>query len=441
MPLHRSLAGTYPIALRRVATTIVSFALLVPAIGHSQSLESELPPLPGEFDYRQPAAREVPYAIPDVSEAMVRETQLRERWLTLKLGFVSLYDFTTFNQDADSVAQVGRQNDEGEVRAARLILRGTLGTAHRVQYMLAAEYKGFDTEPGDTWNIADLSFTFPLGNEATRLTIGKTKETFSYEMVGSSANLPQMERVLNPFFVSRNIGIKLDRVLGAEHRATASIGIFSNDWGGEGSGASTTTDVTGRLTRLLWSTNEDTSFLHLGASLRYVTPNEDVLQYKGRPETNVSDNFVDTGVFEADHALHFALEMLWNRGPYSVLAEYNQASVDAPLSGDPRFCGYYVTGSWVLTGETRPYDRTTGYAKRVMPDGRWGAPELVLRYSHVDLDSGNLEGGSFDKVYIGINWWATRRWKAGLGWGRTWLDRSGLDGTTDSLLTRLQWVF
>jgi hypothetical protein len=31
------------------------------------------------------------------------------------------------------------------------------------------------------------------------MTIGKTKETFSYELVGDSANLPQMERVLNPF--------------------------------------------------------------------------------------------------------------------------------------------------------------------------------------------------------------------------------------------------
>jgi phosphate-selective porin OprO/OprP len=441
MPRRRSVASIFPALLHAAATAILSWSLLVPVVGHAQSLESELPPLPGEFKYRAPAAREIPYAIPDVSEAMVRETQVQERWLTLKIGFVSLYDFTTFSQDSDSIAQVGRQDDDGEVRAARLVLRGTLGNAHRVQYLLAAEYKGFDQEPGDTWSIADFSFTFPLGTEATRLTVGKSKETFAYEMVGSSANLPQMERVLNPFFVSRNIGVKLDQVLGPEHRATASIGIFSNDWGGEGSGASTTTDVTGRLTRLLWSSNEDTSFLHLGASFRYVTPNEDVLQYKGRPETNVSDNFVDTGAFEADHALHFAVEMLWNKGPYSVLAEYNQASVDAPVSGDPRFFGYYVTGSWVLTGETRPYDRTTAYAKRIMPDGRWGAPELVVRYSHVDLNGGNIEGGSFDKVYIGINWWATRRWKAGLGWGRTWLDRFDTDGTTNSLLTRLQWVF
>jgi len=87
------------------------------------------------------------------------------------------------------------------------------------------------------------------------------------------------------------------------------------------------------------------------------------------------------------------------------------------------------------------YDRTVGYARRVMPEGRWGAPELVARFSHVDLDGGSIQGGKFDKTYLGINWWATRRWKVGFGWGHTWLDRSGTTGITDIFLTRLQWVY
>jgi phosphate-selective porin OprO/OprP len=135
------------------------------------------------------------------------------------------------------------------------------------------------------------------------------------------------------------------------------------------------------------------------------------------------------------------LEALWNEGPFSVLAEYNRAWVDSSASGDPSFSGYYLTASWVITGETRPYDRTVGYARRVMPKGHWGAPELVARFSHVDLDDGAVQGGSFDKTYLGINWWATRRWKFGIGWGHTWLDRFGTTGNTDSFLTRIQWVY
>jgi phosphate-selective porin OprO/OprP len=115
--------------------------------------------------------------------------------------------------------------------------------------------------------------------------------------------------------------------------------------------------------------------------------------------------------------------------------------VASAAAGHPDFSGYYLTGSWVLTGETRPYDRTVGYARRIIPKGRWGAPELVARYSHIDLDDGAVQGGSFNKTHIGLNWWATRRWKFGVGWGRTWLRRFGTTGRTDSLLTRLQWVF
>jgi len=115
--------------------------------------------------------------------------------------------------------------------------------------------------------------------------------------------------------------------------------------------------------------------------------------------------------------------------------------VDSPASGNPRFSGYYVTGSWILTGETRPYDRTVGYARRVMPKGRWGAPELVARFSHEDFDDGVVQGGKFDKTYLGINWWATRRSKLGFGWGHTWLDRFDTTGETDSFQVRFQWIY
>jgi phosphate-selective porin OprO/OprP len=124
-----------------------------------------------------------------------------------------------------------------------------------------------------------------------------------------------------------------------------------------------------------------------------------------------------------------------------VLAEYNRAWVNSPAKGNPTFSGYYLAASWVITGEARPYDRTVGYGRRVMPTSRGGAPELVVRFSHVDLDDGVVQGGSFDKTYLGLNWWATRRRKVGLGWGHTWLDRSSATGNTDSILARLQWVY
>src|SRR5436309_10749941 len=190
-----------------------------------QSEESELPPARGEFEAAPLPPPEQPFLVPDVPQSWLEKFQMRERWMTLKVGLVTLVDYTAFNQDSASIGQVGKQKDQWEARAARLMVRGTLGTDYKIGYLVAAEYKGFETEPEDLWQLTDLSFTFPLGGPATKLTVGKTKETFAYEMVGDAANLPHQERVLNPFFVSRNVGLKLTHVIGDAQRMTASAGV------------------------------------------------------------------------------------------------------------------------------------------------------------------------------------------------------------------------
>ncbi len=408
---------------------------------HAQSEESEPPPAPGQFEAAPLPPPDQPFLVPDVPPSFVERTQIKERWFTLKVGLVLLADYTAFYQDSESVAQVGRQQDQWEARAARLMVRGTLGTDYKVSYLVAGEYKGFETEPEELWNLTDVSLTFPLAGPATKLTVGKTKETFAYEMVGDSASLPHQERVLSPFFVSRNIGLKLTQVIGEAQRMTASAGVFNDWWAGGDAFDDSGTDVTARFTGLAWDQRDGTSFLHLGVSGRYAGADENTMRYKGRPESNVTDPYVDSGNLVGDHAWHLGLEALWNEGPVSLLAEYNRAWVSSGASGDPEFSGYYVTASWILTGETRPYDRTVGYARRVMPKGRWGAPEIVARFSHEDLDDGAVQGGAFDKTYLGINWWATRRWKLGFGWGHTWLERFDTTGVTDSFQTRIQWIY
>ena len=415
--------------------------LLCASNAQAQSEESEPAPALGEFEAAPLPPPDKPFLVPDVPQSVVDRTQVKERWLTLKVGLVTLADYTAFNQDSASISQVGKQQDQWEARAARLMFRGTIGTDYKIGYLVAGEYKGFETDPEELWQLTDVSLTFPLGGPATKLTVGKTKETFAYEMVGDAANLPQQERVLTPFFVSRNVGVKVIHVFGDNQRMTLSGGVF-NDWFVTGDSLSDSgTDVSARFTGLVWDKRDGKSFLHLGVSGRYAGADNNTLRYKGRPESNVSGNYVDAGNLAGDHAWHLGLEALWNEGPFSVLAEYNRAWVSSAASGNPQFYGYYITGSWILTGETRPYDRTVGYARRVMPAGRWGAPELVARFSHEDFDNATVSGGKFDKTYLGINWWATRRWKVGFGWGHTWLDRFGTTGVTDSFQTRLQWIY
>jgi phosphate-selective porin OprO/OprP len=135
--------------------------------------------------------------------------------------------------------------------------------------------------------------TFTLGGPATTLTVGKTKETFAYEMVGDAANLAQQERVLSPFFVSRNVGAKLTRVFGTNQRLILSGGVF-NDWWVSGTARTDSgTDVSARATGLAWDQPDRKRFLHLGLSGRHAGADMNALRYKGRPESNVADNYVD----------------------------------------------------------------------------------------------------------------------------------------------------
>ena len=45
------------------------------------------------------------------------------------------------------------------------------------------------------------------------------------------------------------------------------------------------------------------------------------------------------------------------------------------------------------------------------------------------------------RLVLGLNWWATRGWKFGVGWGHTSLDRFGTTGVTEGFQTRVQWIY
>ena len=124
-----------------------------------------------------------------------------------------------------------------------------------------------------------------------------------------------------------------------------------------------------------------------------------------------------------------------------MLAEYAHAWVASPENGNPQFNGFYVAGSYVLTGENRPYDKKVGYSRRIIPKSRWGAVELVGRFGFVDLDDTLIEGGKMTTWYFGMNWWMSRQWKIGTGYGLADLEKLGVTGRTQRWFTRVQWIY
>jgi phosphate-selective porin OprO/OprP len=395
--------------------------------------------LSGVLLFVAPASAQTPapvnYFFPDLpSQALVHDGT--HFWI--KPIFAVVGDYTTFSQDDVSLAQVGTQDNTAEMRAVRLGV--TIRSKDRLKwyFYLTTDYQEHRTREGAILQVYDLGIGIPLG--PAKVFIGKQKEQFAYEMVGLSVVLPQQERVLLPFFVSRNIGVNFSGQL-AGGRVDWSAGAF-NDWlTKDASFSKTATDYVGRLSALAWESANKTEYVHVGVGFRSVGADDGSMRFAGRPESNVADKFTDTKSFAASQARELSLEGLWSYGRFSVLGEHIGAWVDAPASGNPFFSGYYLGGSWVVTGESRPYVRAGGFAGGIKPERRFGAVELVAKYSHVNLTDGPIDGGVLSKTHWGINWWASAQWKIGFSYGDADLDKAGLRGNTKMWLTRIQWLY
>jgi phosphate-selective porin OprO/OprP len=134
-------------------------------------------------------------------------------------------------------------------------------------------------------------------------------------------------------------------------------------------------------------------------------------RFRARPEANLlGTRLVDTGNLNYPGDIdRIGLEAAWIHGPLLVQAEYLTFSADP--RGKPSYegNGFYVQGSWVLTGESRPYSK--GAIGNVRPVNDFGAFEIAARYSEVDLNDGPVFGGKQHDWTIGANWYLGQHFK------------------------------
>lgn len=130
------------------------------------------------------------------------------------------------------------------------------------------------------------------------------------------------------------------------------------------------------------------------------------------PEAGLTPvRLISTGALaKADQVDRGGLEGLWIGGPWSVQAEVLREKVSR-FGGNPDFDagGFYAFGSWVITGESRPY--SGGNTGNIKPTGAWGAWEVLLRYSELNLNDRLVQGGKEHDWTLGANWYLTQHFK------------------------------
>ncbi|MGH8487815.1 MAG: OprO/OprP family phosphate-selective porin [Gammaproteobacteria bacterium] len=245
--------------------------------------------------------------------------------------------------------------------------------------------------------------------------VGQFKEQFSLEQLTSARFTTFMERSLaDAFAPARNLGAQL-HYLGPNWTVAGGVfseGIDDDDEdlevdSGEGIG------TTGRATFApIMSSNR---LVHLGGAISWRAPedpDEDAggadqqLRFRQRPESHVADQrLVETGTIEnVDDFIRYGAEAALAWGPGSVQGEYIYTDIERssgalPGSGDLDFDGWYIFGSWFLTGESRAaaYKIEKAAVDRVKPFANfgpsgWGAFEIAARYSALDLSDEDIDG-------------------------------------------------
>ena len=166
--------------------------------------------------------------------------------------------------------------------------------------------------------------------------------------------------------------------------------------------------------------------LHLGMSADYQYSVTSNVRYQSRPESYLAPVIIDTGNIDASGAATIAGEAAWVNGPFSAQGEFIHSFVQENSGSLLNFGGFYAQVSWYLTGESRPYDRAAGEFTRLIPrrnfnfgKAGWGAVELACRFSHTDLNSGEVQGGRLNLLMAGVNWYLNPhvRWMFNYGMG------------------------
>jgi phosphate-selective porin OprO/OprP len=199
------------------------------------------------------------------------------------------------------------------------------------------------------------------------------------------------------------------------------------------------------------------------------------------PELRVDDtgtngaptNLITTGNLNANSLKQWGVDGGGNYKSLYLEGGYYGFSVDRRNSlPDADFYGWYVAASWMLTGEQRRYDPTRGAFRSpavlhpvgspgwqgATPAGPvqtgWGAWELAVRYSFMDLTdhefdpvaANRIRGGEQDIWTVGLNWYINNAIKAQLNYQFVDVNRLTAAGArlgqdVDQISMRWQFAF
>jgi phosphate-selective porin OprO and OprP len=360
-------------------------------------------------------------------------------YFTLRVGGGFLYDYSGYSQNSESKQQMAL-SPKHDLRDFRVLLKGRFKFVPHVSYTLGYMYD----KAKEQWRFRQTGIMVAVPKLMGQIFVGRTKEGFSTNklMVGYQGWTMERAAISDALLPILADGIKWTGNV-PNGKFVYNVGWFTDTRSESESFNKNDKQFAARGVWLPFS-RTDSRLLHVAVEARYGAANDGFLQYRSKPESFEAQSYaIDTGKFAAQDANTVGVETYYRPGPLMLGTEYFFNQVHSRESNDPFFHGGEVFVSYLMTGETRPYNARGAYFERVSPsrtvfEGGPGAWEIVLRYSYADLDSRPIEGGRFWRITPMVNWYLSDNIRLAFVTGYGMLDRSGIRGRTLFAQTRLQ---
>jgi phosphate-selective porin OprO and OprP len=337
--------------------------------------------------------------------------------------------------------------EEGDTGTDSLFLRRVRpifeGTVYKYfDFRIMPDFGGGSTVLQDAY--ARVTY-FPYA----QLTAGKFKSPMSLERLQSGAELTFIERsIANNLAPNREIGIALGGSVLAD-RLSYQVGVFNGSFDGGSNDGDTTSDkdIQGRVFAEPFKGTDVAPLRGFGvgfggtygtakaesySSLNYRTTGRSSF-FRFNTPTGTAVNFDGTRT-------RFAPQAYWYWGPFGMMGEYLWGQTDleqvvTPSSGPTTrqdgsldTDGWFVQASYVLTGEDASYKQVVPINNFDPANGRWGAFELAVRGSGVDIEEDLItqgftpSNGATSSALAwtgGLNWYLNKNFKVQLNYEHT----------------------
>ena len=250
-----------------------------------------------------------------------------------------------------------------------------------------------------------------LSKSFYRVKVGNLKIPYSLQRYSSSKNLSFMERPLgdDAFAISRQLGLEL--FLYTKLKANL-FGLFlspyTNSIDARRQGDANRVGSAVRATYTYKVSKR--KLLNIGVAFLDENLYNHTLRYKQNSESAImNEKYVATKIKSVSRRNIRNLDIIYLNNRYYCEAGYMDSIVNAK-KGSYHFYSYSLEGSYFLIGQGKRFNTKESKFSKIKTT-RGGALELALRYSFINLNDKDEQGGKQSDYNVALNWYLTTEFK------------------------------